>query len=105
MSRDGVREEKYTTLVRALERLRSTPPRSRDDLQSWYAAARDLEANLVSTSGLGAEVPEFLWHYLADADIRLKDASYGESQDQKLELLIQYLKRSEMPTDENLAKY
>jgi hypothetical protein len=92
-------------LAESLERLHEMKPTNKHDLQSWYATARGIEKQLVSANGLSPEVPEFLWHYLADADIRLKDPSYGELQVRKLILLIQYLKRGEVPTDAEIAKY
>jgi hypothetical protein len=33
--------------------------------------------------GLSPEVPSLLWNYLADADIRLKDAEYATLQDRR----------------------
>ena len=36
-------------------------------------------------------VPDFVWHFLGDADIRLRNASYGADQERRLEEVLRKL--------------
>lgn len=99
------RRDLFDELAVALEELVVFRPASKAELPRWYALARSLEAKLVVDGGLSAEVPAFLWNYLADADIRLKDAVYRDLQNRQIRLLIRYIKRGEMPTDSELKEF
>jgi hypothetical protein len=92
-------------LADSLHHLRTLKPKTKDDVASWYVLARKLEAELVSANGLSPEVPSLLWHYLADADIRFKDEAYADLQDHQMRLLVQCLKRGEIPSDDELRRY
>lgn len=50
---------------------------TKTDLKRWYALANSVEQLLLEQA---TEVPHLVWHFLCDADIRLKDPSYGEEQ-------------------------
>lgn len=92
-------------LAAALDELRAFKLTSKADVDRWYQLARKLEARLVMEGGLSPEVPSILWHYLADADIRFRDSEYAALQDRQMRLLVQYLKRGEIPSDDELRKY
>lgn len=59
------------------------------DLKEWHAAARELEASL--SADLADRVPHFVWHYLADVDIRFRDEVYREDQEQRLKVALKEL--------------
>ena len=96
---------KLERLAEALQKLYAFRPVSQVELQKWYLRARELEACLVAKNGLSPEVPSFLWHFLADADIRFKDKEYADTQNLKMRLVIQCLKRGELLSDEEILKY
>ena len=89
----------------ALEELRAFSVGSKQDVTLWYELARALEDRLVAPGGLSREVPSFLWHYLADADVRFKDVKYAELQNRQMRLLLRYLSRGEMPSDDDLREF
>jgi hypothetical protein len=99
------RKEQIAELAATLEELRRFKPATKADMSRWYELARRLEARLVMKGGLSPEVPSILWNYLADADIRFKDAKYADLQDRQIRLLVQYLKRGEIPSDEEIREY
>jgi hypothetical protein len=43
---------------------------------------------LARPRGLVGEMPHFIWHYLADADIRSRDEAYRRSQERDLEAVL-----------------
>jgi hypothetical protein len=100
----SARKELIAELAAALEELRAFKPASKADVTRWFQRARELEARLVEKGGLSPEVPSLLWNYLADADIRFKDSKYAELQDGQMRLLVRYLKRGEMPSDDELKE-
>ena len=99
------RRQRIAELAAAIEELRLYRPASKADVGRWYERARELEARLVVQGGLSPEVPSILWNYLADADVRFKDAEYADLQDRQMRLLVQCLKRGEIPSDEEIKKY
>lgn len=54
-------------IASSLETLLKMPLISKDDLQLWLAEAQKFQGHI---RGLGVELPEDVWHFLADADIR-----------------------------------
>lgn len=92
-------------LAKALEELRAFKPACKADVGAWFQLARKVEAQLVVKGGLSPDVPSILWNYLADADIRFKDAQYADLQDRQMRLLVRCLKRGELPSDEALKEY
>ena len=84
-------------LAEALTSLLDLVPETRDDLQHWYD-----EAQLILESpDLLKGAPHFLWHYLSDADIRMKSPEYAEMQNRRINLLIERLKEGVMPHDKD----
>ena len=72
------------SLPDVLRKLRNTPVESKADLPHWYAQSADV-ANFITIPAISESIPKEswnrLWHYLHDADIRLKDPEYAETQD------------------------
>lgn len=101
----STRQELIAELASELEELRTFKLASKANLSRWYELARELEAKLVTKDGLSSEVPSLLWNYLADADIRFKDTEYASLQDRQMRLLVQCLKRGEIPTDEEIKEF
>ena len=98
-------KHKLERLAEELQELYAFRPVSQVDLDKWYLRARELEAWLVAKGGLSPKVPSFLWHFLADADIRLNDKEYAHGQHLKMRLLIQCLRRGELLSDNEISKY
>lgn len=70
-----------TRLASVLRALRESEPQSKPDLASWQQRSQRAAALLTLAGGAA---PHWLWHYLADADIRLKDADYAAIQRERL---------------------
>lgn len=49
------------------------------ELIDWHEQAREVKALMGLDNG-DIQVPHAFWHYLDDADIRMKDQSYAEAQ-------------------------
>ncbi len=90
-------ETQIKRLADALTKLVEFVPETKDDLDQWYDQAQDILEDPEVLSG----APHFLWHYLADADIRKKDEVYAEMQNLRVNLILQRLKRGVMPSDED----
>ena len=83
-------------LAEELSHLVEFKPASKDELNEWYDQAQPLQE-----SGLLVNAPHFVWHYLSDADIRMKDEVYADLQNRRIDLVLQALKRGVMPSDED----
>ncbi len=81
-----------------LRSLAETSVSNRAELKDWYANAKRLQ-DWMSThaSELSGAVPHFVWHYLADADIRLKDSIYAADQTRHLMDIVHALEGGEIP--------
>jgi hypothetical protein len=73
-------------LINALESLAARPVTNRKQLAAWQLAADRLERSF--TPEQADALPSFVWHYLADADIRLRNAAYRAEQEQQLGRLL-----------------
>jgi hypothetical protein len=72
-------------IARRLRELAAVSPASAADLPAWYTAAKKFESWLSARPAqLLDQVPHFVWHYLADADIRSKDEAYRRHQEREL---------------------
>jgi hypothetical protein len=79
-----------------LRELATVSPRSAGELQAWYAAAKEFEAWLSARPAqLVDRVPHFVWHYLADADIRSKDEAYRRHQERELAVILAELEEGD----------
>ncbi|HKB59508.1 MAG TPA: hypothetical protein VKC56_05610 [Gallionellaceae bacterium] len=55
-----------------------------EDVSGWDRQAEAIRRMLDGDAGLADSVPHFVWHYLADSDIRRKDTAYRATQIEKL---------------------
>jgi hypothetical protein len=86
----------------ALEALVLFVPKDKSEVKEWARRARVFEKEHLSNGGLSPEVPHFLWHYLADADIRLKSPQYAAVQNRLISRLLDCLKQGEIPSGAEL---
>ena len=70
------REVRIKELGEALAVLCDSAPSSKEELKKWYDDAQKLIDEKIKA--LNNHMPHFLWHYLSDADIRMKDEKYAE---------------------------
>jgi hypothetical protein len=94
--------KQFADLADQLADLQALKPKSKEELAHWYQRAREVQDSLGSPGGLGASVPEFLWHYLSDADIRANDEGYARIHESQLAILIEFLKRGSMASGKDL---
>jgi hypothetical protein len=76
-------------LISALRALAARPLTNRKELAAWRLEADRLEVSF--TPEQSDAVPDFVWHYLADADIRLRNAGYRADQERRLERVFREL--------------
>jgi hypothetical protein len=76
-------------LITALRSLAAQPVTNRKELAAWRQAAGRLEESL--TPEQADTVPHFIWHYLADADIRLRNADFRADQERRLQQALREL--------------
>ena len=55
-------------------------PATQEELVKLQDECLSLGEHIRSTPSLGAEVPESVWHFLSDSDIRFKDPAYAKAQ-------------------------
>lgn len=84
-------------LAEELTRLVNFVPVTKDELLQWYEQARSFQE-----SSLLTWAPHFVWHYLADADIRMRDDVYAELQTRRIITMLAFLDRGIMPTDNDV---
>lgn len=80
-------------LVRALEALLESESRGNVDLNELYKVAREIGRKVRSEPSLSDLVPETVWHYLSDVDIRMREPEYRAMQRDDLIRAIESLKR------------
>ena len=76
-------------LVTELERLLSLPLGSKSELEAWYAESERVQSELTGRYK-DLDYPHEVWHFLADADIRARDAGYRQYQDK---IMTDYIRR------------
>jgi hypothetical protein len=86
----------------ALTRLVEFVPTSNDELKQWYEESWQFKAEHLKGGEDFLKVPHFLWHYLSDADIRMKSEAYAKMQNHRINLLLEYLKRGVLPSDKDI---
>lgn len=89
-------------LHQLLSRLSTKETLTKEDLHEWYTDARYIQGRLTESGGIGPFVPELVWHYLADADIRSKDPVYRAHQDELVHAFLTLLATGEMPDEEDV---
>ena len=83
---------------RMLRELAESTPEDTRELPAWYERAREFEAVLQSDrGGLSNAIPHFVWHYLADADIRACDVAYRADQQATILEIIMALEAGRRP--------
>jgi hypothetical protein len=87
----GTREEAARLLGQKLRGLAEWPVTEAQHLDAWHAAAKEV-AEWVKREPL-ADPPHFFWHYLSDADVRLKDPRYRRIHEEKVWRLIAALEQ------------
>jgi hypothetical protein len=76
-------------LVIALQTLAARPLTNRKELAAWRLEASRLEESV--TPEQADTVPDFVWHYLADADIRLRNSGFRADQERRLRQVFREL--------------
>lgn len=76
-------------LVSALQALAARPLTNRKELAAWRLEAKGLEESF--TPEQADTVPDFVWHYLADADIRLRNSDFRADQERRLQQVFREL--------------
>jgi hypothetical protein len=76
-------------LVTELERLLSLPLDSKAQIEAWYAESERVQRELPERYP-DLEYPHEVWHFLADADIRARDAGYRQYQEK---IMTDYIRR------------
>jgi hypothetical protein len=85
-------------LGRMLRELAESTPEDARELPAWYERAREFESVLRSDGGaLSDAIPHFIWHYLADADIRARDLTYRAEQQVAILEIISALEGGRSP--------
>jgi hypothetical protein len=79
----------HENLIRALRRLAARPLTNRKELAAWRIEADRLEESF--TPEQAESVPHFVFHYLVDADIRLRNAGFRADQERRLEQVYREL--------------
>jgi len=74
------------SLISALRSLAARPVTNRKELAAWRLEADRLEESF--TPEQADSVPPFVFHYLADADIRLRNSGYRADQERRLQTVI-----------------
>jgi len=64
-------------VIAAVRQLAARSPQSRDEMLSLERESMALALHIQKRTTLH-DVPEAVWHFLADADVRFKDTSYAE---------------------------
>lgn len=82
---------KILELVESLEKLLALKVEDKQSLKTWYELAYRTEEHIYANN-LHDVIPEFIIHYLSDADIRLKDSEYSMSQNSEMKMIIEKLK-------------
>jgi hypothetical protein len=95
-------EQKFKQLAEELIQLREFVPETKDELDRWHDQAQlVIDNRLKGSEGVSQFMPHFLWHYLSDADIRMKEEGYAEMQNQRLTLLIEDLNRGVISAEDD----
>jgi acyl-CoA reductase-like NAD-dependent aldehyde dehydrogenase len=66
-------------VIAAIQRLADRAPRTREELSALEMESVELALHIQKRTSLH-DVPEHVWHFLSDADIRFKDPEYAQVQ-------------------------
>ena len=76
--------DKSKALITALKTAAVIELYNPEDVSAWDRQAEAIRQTLKGDAGLADSVPHFVWHYLADSDLRRKDTAYRAAQIDKL---------------------
>lgn len=83
-----------TEFLRRFRALARRPVRTPAELANWQASADELLAWVRTGPAQVADaLPQFVWRYLSDADIRLRDEKHREEQEKELEAVLRELSK------------
>jgi hypothetical protein len=85
-----------------LRRLLLSSPTSKDALAAWYEDSRRFSDRL-DADFPGVDLPEEVWHFLHDADLRVKDPQHKQMQDQMIKEIIADLENGVVPAPRGVA--
>lgn len=83
-------------IAHALRRLQRSSPTDPEGLTDWYADGRRF-VEWQHSNFPGVRLPSQVMFYLHDADIRMKDSNYRETQNEALDEVISCLERGIVP--------
>jgi hypothetical protein len=87
-------------LAQDLRRLVEMEVVDRDTLSVWYKEARRVQEKIKTADASLSHVPHLVWHYLTDADIRLKDPEYARMQNESLSRILAAMERGVLLEEE-----
>lgn len=67
------------------------------EVRDWYDRAQEVYSYISANPELSNVVPEIIWHYLSDADIRFKDREYARVHLDIMETVVRDLERGRLP--------
>ncbi|QSQ16653.1 hypothetical protein [Myxococcus landrumensis] len=70
----------WAAVLSELRALFTRDPRTKPELRAWVEDSISLSRRISSSGEVCNKVEEVAWHYLADADIRVKCPEYAEVQ-------------------------
>lgn len=82
-------DESARYLVGELERLLSLPIGTPQELEVWYSESERIQQEFPARFP-DSNYPHDVWHFLTDADIRVRDAGYREYQER---IITDYIRR------------
>lgn len=77
--------------------LASFRPKGREELDEWYRRANEIRLVIVANPEVSNIMPAEFWHFLSDADIRLKDDRVEKIQIEFISDIVRLLKRGQIP--------
>jgi hypothetical protein len=91
MTDDEIRD----AIINGIRALLLSEPECREAIAQWNSDAATIKRLMMLDRGT-VGVPHELWHYLDDADIRVKDRDYAKAQIEHVEDVIrQWMSRKE----------
>jgi hypothetical protein len=90
------------SIADTLSRLVESSPQSAEGLGAWYAAAREADTQIRSRYS-DVQLPAIVTHFMHDADIRIKDPVFRDSQLAAIRAVILSLERGVIPHDRTVT--
>jgi hypothetical protein len=83
-------------VIAAIQKLAGSAPQSRHELSILERESLDLALHIQKRTALH-DIPELVWHFVADADVRFKDPAYAEMQLAQLSEVLKDWERGPPP--------